>query len=363
MPSVKLVTHNDLEWIGKALAFYGCCSVDSIEKRCSEKTLRSFAKQLKRSAIPLREIAARRFTASLLRGLPYQSRTMMTNTLKRFRNPRNREFRVNYPKDFEFNILVGGLCEEAGFEWNGCRSAVCVTHDVDNETGYDFLPNLLEINRKRNVVATVNFLANADYKIEQPLLGRWVAEGNEVGLHGYDHDIGLAYRSGKLIKESLSSAIGSISIEVKGFRSPALSSSQELYKVLEELGLSYDSSIEVLCPFYRSAGLNFPYPILGRKLWEIPLAIQDDYFFRDFSLSDRDALKVLHRILVEIHELRSVAVLLFHPHIIAEKRFFYEGALDLITSLDDTWITTMGSLFDFVSTNYREHQEKVGEVH
>jgi peptidoglycan/xylan/chitin deacetylase (PgdA/CDA1 family) len=347
-----------IEWITKILSFYGRCKPEYIIEGFSEETLISLARQLCQPSISQREEVVRKYGDFILRSVSYQQRQKISSLMKRFRNRYDR-FYIHYPKDLRPNQLLSELMDESVFTWNGHRSAVCLTYDVDNQSGYRYLPQLMSINRQHDLTGTINFLTHQDYEINPALVSQFLEAGYEIGLHGRNHDIGLAYRSHRTIQRSLTSALERIKTPVLGFRGPALCSSPTLFSILDTLGIRYDSSLQVLSPFYHSVGLNFPFPLFEHNLWEFPVAIQDDYFFRDFQLSDEEALSVIKRIIMEIHDLGGVAILVFHPHIMVDRSFFYEVFLNTLNSLDGLWMTQSSQLLDYVSVLYREHLESL----
>lgn len=340
-----------LDWVIKLLCFYGNTGSADIKSRFSRGILASIGKDLQLFPVPFREQLARKYLGPALGLLSARSRLGITTFLKRIRRAQRR-FQIRYPKDLPHNLLFAGLIKESGFTWNGHKSVICVSHDVDNANGYAFLGRQAALNKRYGIVSTINLLTNGGYSIDTGLINALMADGNEIGLHGYNHDVGFAYRPAKIMHRDLACALKAIGAPVPGFRSPALSASPRLLDELEELGISYDSTFQAQSSLYNSVGINFPYLLYGRKLWELPIAVQDDYFFRDFNLNDEEALRALRRVLTEIHELGAAAVLAFHPHIAEKKIYFYESALGMIRSMNDAWVTTGANLLKFIRSRY-----------
>jgi peptidoglycan/xylan/chitin deacetylase (PgdA/CDA1 family) len=340
-----------LDWVIKLLSFYGNSRPADIESKFSHDNLLSVGADLQLFPVTFGERLARKYLGRVLDRLSPADRSRTSSFFKRVRR-RQRRFQIRYPKDLAHNILFAGLIRGSGFKWSGHKSVVCFSYDVDNAAGYRFLERQADISKRYRIPGTINFLTNGGYSIDHGLINALISEGNEIGLHGYTHDAGFAYRPARVIKKNLSCALRDIGVPVLGFRAPALSGSPQLLDAIEESGLSYDSTFQTLSRLYRSTGLNLPYQLYGRRLWEFPIAVQDDYFFRDFGLSDEEALGVLKRVLSEIHELGAMAVLVFHPHIVEQRVSFYEALLDFARSMDNSWLTTTGNLFKFIQDKY-----------
>jgi len=105
-------------------------------------------------------------------------------------------------------------------------------------------------------------------------------DGFEVGCHGYVHDNKLVSLGKEDMKDSLSKAVEILKeLGVKGFRSPSLLRSRQLFEALKDFFL-YDSSVpdtEVFLQIAPRSGCCtvFPYLISGNLL-EIPITLPLD---------------------------------------------------------------------------------------
>lgn len=319
---------------------------EALNKRLPPNKIAFLLEELCLGESPLIERNLRKYLDPVLRTLSAKKRLFFTGILKGLRNPR-RKVALNKPSTGAYNQLVYELRKKLNLTpllWNGKKSAICITYDIDNSPAYEYISEIMKINERFGIVATFNFVTHYDYKIEKELIQLLTAGGCEIGLHGYFHDIGLAYRRKNKIKERLSRAINEIPYEVKGFRSPALSVSKALFEVLTEIGIEYDSSLPVTSPFYKSVGASFPYLYPGLDLWEIPLTIQDDTFFRDANLNEIEAWEVLLSVIEDTTSFGGVNVINLHPNIIKKKRRFYENFLNHLKNNNQYWVCTMYDL-------------------
>lgn len=266
--------------------------------------------------------------------LPATSRRRMTTVLKRFRHPK-RTVAVHDVESFLGTQLMHHLTQQLGLpEWNEATWAICVTHDVDDITGWNAVPEIARIDAEAGLRTTFNFLVGADYDLTPSILEELRDYGHEIGLHGWIHDIGLAYRSPKIIQETLSLAKACLP-DVRGFRSPALSVSQNLFRCLDRAGIQYDSTLQVGCTFYKSVEVCIPYRLPGLRLWELPLLIQDDIFLRDAVVGESDIMPLVDNLLDPIKAYGGVAVINLHPHLMVSRLPLYRRLANWLGNLPD----------------------------
>lgn len=278
--------------------------------------------------------------------LPHSIRQLATDLAKSLRSHRHSETVLD-PSSGSLNRLLMTLRRnnpEVPDLWDGKSFALCLTHDVDNSVGYQFVEDLFHFEYTVGCRSTFFFLSGGDYTPGLPLLERLEQAGFEVGLHGLTHDIGLGIRSERRIQHVLREATARLGVPVRGFRAPALSVSEKLLECIEDVGFEYDSSLQVSAPFYRSTKFSMPYPYPGRSLWEVPLSLQDDQFFRDAFLSEEQATVQLGRFLKQIAVVGGAAVVNLHPHLLCDRPKFLTYVMDVAASDDGPLVLTMCSL-------------------
>ncbi len=301
---------------------------------------------------------ARRYSDQILRKFPYEVRLALTSALKRFRNPQ-KKLLLSRPADWELLQLYCRHMSKARtspFRWKGKKAAICLSHDVDNRGGYDFVSEMVSRQKQVGLKGTFNFVTSYDYAISPELIHEIESNGFEAGLHCLTHDIGLAYRGKKKIYETLSKALKRFPGKPRGYRSAALSISPDLLEVVSQLGLVYDSTIQLSNPVYHCAEWPFPFFVENAGLWEIPLTLQDDIFLRDASISIEQSIKEVRLVLEAIIEVGGVFVMILHPHLMATHQAFYQALLNLFCEYkEDALFATTGEVFDIASEAYANY--------
>lgn len=138
---------------------------------------------------------------------------------------------------------------------------------------------LLDLLDDTNTRATVFILGWVAKKY--PALIREVAtRGHEIGCHSFRHRMvnqlwpGTFLEDTRVAKEIIEDATG---VTVEGYRAPSFSitpGTEWAFKILEQLGFSYDSSVHpVSHPTYANIHApRFPYYLEGTSILEIPIA-------------------------------------------------------------------------------------------
>jgi peptidoglycan/xylan/chitin deacetylase (PgdA/CDA1 family) len=177
------------------------------------------------------------------------------------------------------------------------------------------------------------------YRPDKKWLENLRDEGFEIGLHGRFHDPGIAYRSRAKITDELKRALDALPEGVTGYRSPALSVSDTLYGVLEELGFTHDSSLLVLNRYGAGCPLLWPFKI--GSITELPLTMQDDLLFRDMCLDVETALRITLERMDETLRAGGWFVLNTHPGVLDGRLNYYESLLSAVSERGIKPITAM----------------------
>lgn len=298
---------------------------------------------------PRRQVIMRLIGGSVLRVLPTHWRYILTGILKWARNPTKR-LSVTYPLEYaEAKTVVEAIGKSPIYPWWDKAAAVCVTHDVDNDIGAAFVAEMVDIDNSHGFISTFNFLTHDNYRLEPETIKNLIAKGFEVGLHGYTHDQGFAFRGRKTIRYRLDQSVKKLGINQNlGFRAPALSSSDKLFEILGENGITYDSSFQLTASHYSSVRLPYPVFLKKYRLWEIPMTLQDDLYLRDASTGDEEMLLSIQKVLNEIIALRGVFVINLHPHLMCKRIELYRRILKAIYRPDETAIVTTGQIVRYL---------------
>ena len=129
--------------------------------------------------------------------------------------------------------LRDSLCFDGGKNKDGLPSAM------------DGARAFLSLCEEEGVKATLFVLASR-LKEDLPFLKEAVSLGYEIGIHGYEHVLPTSYPLEEFLalagkaKKMAEEALG---VEVKGYRAPGWSLSEEEHSSLPSLGFSYSSSL------------------------------------------------------------------------------------------------------------------------
>ncbi len=168
-------------------------------------------------------------------------------------------------------------------DWDGWKDgkqfALILTHDIENQKGYDKHRKLMEIEKEMGFVSLFNFVPER-YRIDDRDLQDLKQEGFEVGVHGLHHD-GKLLQSEKIFMQRARRINEYIrKWGACGFRAPSMHHDLELFKHLD---IKYDLSTFDTDPFEpQSDGMNtiFPFYILKDRdkicYWELPYTLPQD---------------------------------------------------------------------------------------
>jgi peptidoglycan/xylan/chitin deacetylase (PgdA/CDA1 family) len=191
-------------------------------------------------------------------------------------------------------------------EWSW---ALVLTHDVEAQTGYDKLPELLRVEVEAGYRSSWNFVPQDRYVVDDQIVETLREQGFEVGVHGFNHD-GRDLASLATLKRRLP-AIREYAErwQATGFRSPGTLRSAEMMPLL---GFDYDSSYTDTAPYEPQAGGCCTWlPYMIENLVELPITLTQDHTLFDL-LGHRD-----ERLWIEkarfLRRRGGMALVLTHP--------------------------------------------------
>ncbi|MBF0207631.1 MAG: polysaccharide deacetylase family protein [Oligoflexia bacterium] len=233
--------------------------------------------------------------------------------------------------DFSFNSQKMTLSNSSTLK----TGTFSISHDVDYASCYRYTKKLVALDRRYGINSSYFLLTNGSYTLDKQTVFYILDGGNEVALHGKNHNIALGHKSEKYISTFLDTSrklLETIAGPVLGFRAPALSVSPLLLNILEKHRFSYDSSLcnskhySSFTPFYR------PYIISNKLdekngaagLIEIPLTIQDSMILNDLGLKNNDIAKIFDHLIKLAKDYYLNLVINFHPSIVEKNIDVYE---------------------------------------
>ncbi|MDD5066392.1 MAG: polysaccharide deacetylase family protein [bacterium] len=288
----------------------------------------------------------RRLLGIPLEKIPVSLRTFLTDLLKKARNPK-KELPVPSEISFKYGDFLIKECHAGILYPENKKYYIGVTHDVDNRIGYRYVPEMINVLKKNRIKSTINFLTHSSYKLEKSLVEDIRKEGFEVGLHGDIHDMGLAFRGRRAIRRRLERSLDYLGFQPFGFRSPSLSLSYDLLGALDDLHFTYDSTFQTGSSLYRSTEYPYIYKLDQYNLFEAPLFIQDDYFFRESRLSEKESLKIFTDLIGQMKKYSGAAIINLHPHIVRFRKYFFSGVLEFVSGEKDAFSGPLYTLIRF----------------
>jgi peptidoglycan/xylan/chitin deacetylase (PgdA/CDA1 family) len=191
---------------------------------------------------------------------------------------------------------------------DGCRYAVCLTHDIESSQGLRRVDKIAAIEEEfglRSCWFVVPYL----YKVDQGLLDELTARGHEVGVHGYNHDGRLF--TARSIFDARVKSINSAGQRwgAAGFRAPMVHRNLEWMQALE---FDYDASCFDIDPFQAMpGGVGGVWPFMVGNLVELPYTLPQDHTL--MLTLGQAAFEVWIRKLEWIKKLAGMALLITHP--------------------------------------------------
>jgi len=250
--------------------------------------------------------------------------------------------KVTYSKNFIFDDFVNILQKESDL-WESfiaelypyaADCAIVLTHDVETQKGFNFIPKVIELEHKYNFKSSWN-LVPFKYNIIDDILDEIRKNGNEIGVHGYNHD-GKLYFSKKIFDKRVSHINDAIAkYNAVGFRSPMVHRNLEW---LQQLNIQYDASCFDYDPYQPfPGGTGSIWPFVAGKFVELPYTLpQDHTLFYILKVKDISIWKNKIDWLVKNH---GMILTLTHPDYLREKDNikYYEELLAYLSEIKNGW--------------------------
>ena len=193
----------------------------------------------------------------------------------------------SWPVDFSADLLLERLLAIAiraqhgrrvPFVWfwpEGASAAIMMTHDVETETGRDFISTLMDVDEHYGIKASYQLVPEDRYTVPLSLRQQIRARGCELAVHGLNHNGNLFAHHETFLKHC-----GRINhylreFDAHGFRSPCMYRNADW---LEALDIHFDMSIPTVAHLEPQRGgccTVFPY-FIGDVV-ELPLTTTQDY--------------------------------------------------------------------------------------
>ncbi len=230
-----------------------------------------------------------------------------------------------------------GMTAETGYDAlykNGSDCAIVLTHDVEGEEGFKFIPDVIELEEKYGFKSSWNIVPYK-YSIDEGIIDEIKNNGHELGIHGYNHD-GKLFSSEKNFKQRMPFINRALKeYGAVGFRSPMV---HRNLAWLQWLDIEYDASCFDYDPFQPvPGGTGSIWPFLAGTFTELPYTLPQDHTL--FYLLNRKDITIWKNKADWIAGHRGVILTVTHPDYLLEKRHFamYEDLLEFLKKYDRAW--------------------------
>lgn len=259
------------------------------------------------------------------------------------------DFKDSFIDDELLNYLKNNSLIEDKIYPENYSSSVVLTHDVETEEGFNFIPKVIELENKYGLKSSWNIVPYK-YKIDEGIINLIQSEGHEIGIHGYNHD-GKLYYSEKIFNERvpfINSAIKKYN--AVGFRSPQV---HRNLLWLQKLDILYDASCFDYDPFQPfPGGTGSIWPFIAGKFVELPYTLPQDHTL--FYVLKESDINIWKNKADWLHKNNGMILALTHPdYLIPEKHLkLYEKLLNYLREISTSWFCLPGELAGWWKNKY-----------
>lgn len=256
--------------------------------------------------------------------------------------------------------------------WPGdARCVALITVDFDgtgNEVGQGFDPvgirsaggysgrrgvrRMLEIFARQGIPVTF-FVPGFDAENNPDLVREIVAQGHEIGAHGYLHERWEVPEDeeGPLLRKAHDILVDITGVAPRGWRSPGGMKSAQTLRVLRDLGYIYDSS---------DKDYDLPYPAIvagepSREMIELPnntSSLDDTYLYVEGAATPAEVLELWKAEFDAIYHEGGYYMLTYHPRAgfgsgIPARAAIVERLIEYIRGYSDVVFTRLGDLAEW----------------
>ncbi len=216
----------------------------------------------------------------------------------------------------------------------GKAAALVLTHDVEEQRGHDHIPDILRVEQKYGFTGSWNLVPHK-YKIRPDLVQSIRDSGNEIGLHGYNHDGRLYFSKRIFDQRALHINEALAAYHAVGFRSPQ---AHRNLAWLQQLNIAYDASCFDYDPFQpMPGGTGSLWPFQAGKFIELPYTLPQDHVLF-YTLKLKGAQHWIHKAEWIIQQ-GGMILLPVHPDYLIEKDHlkYYEELLSWLAERKDLY--------------------------
>lgn len=214
------------------------------------------------------------------------------------------------------------------------KSAIVLTHDVETQAGFDYIPKVIDLEKKYGFRGSWNIVP-AKYRLHNDILKYITETGNEIGIHGYHHDGRLYYSPAVFSHRAKLINLEIKKFGAKGFRSPLV---HRNLKWLQQLDIEYDASCFDYDPYQPfPGGSGSIWPFIAGKFVELPYTVPQDHVL--FYTLKKKNIDIWIEKTKWLTDNNGMILTLTHPDYLKEKNHLdlYETYLNYLSGFQDTW--------------------------
>jgi peptidoglycan/xylan/chitin deacetylase (PgdA/CDA1 family) len=237
----------------------------------------------------------------------------------------------------------------------GEKYAIVLTHDVETENGFQFIPKIMELEKKYDYRSSWNIVPYK-YKIDDNIIKLIRSNDDEIGIHGYNHDGKLYYSFSEFKRRAYHINNALEKYEAVGFRSPMVHRKLDWIQLLN---IKYDSSFFDYDPYQPfPGGIGIIWPFIAGKIVELPYTMPQDHTL--FCVLKEKTIKIWEKKSNWLVKNNGVILVLTHPDYLINKHNFkmYEDLLKHLRGFSLGWFCLPKELADWCEQKTLKITEK-----
>ena len=220
-------------------------------------------------------------------------------------------------------LLLAGMkakgVDEMPFVWfwpEGAQGCVVLTHDIEDEAGYSFCRELIDIDEAHGFRASFQLVPEGTYQVSEALLREIHDRGFEVNIQDLNHDGYLFVDRDEFLRRARKINSYGRAYDAKGFRAAVMFRNLAWY---DALNCSYDMSVPNVAHLdpQRGGGCTVM-PYFVGDILEIPLTTIQDYML--FHMLGDYSLNLWRTQAQAILEKNGLMSFLAHPDYVCEPK-------------------------------------------
>ena len=227
----------------------------------------------------------------------------------------------------------------------GSLSCTTITHDVESATGWDFCPQLMDMDDSFGIKSAFQVIPEERYPVPQERLDLIRERGFELNVHDLNHDGNLLTDHDEFLRRAKGINRHVKRFGAQGFRAAVLYRNIDWYDALDD---SYDLSVPNVAHLDpQRGGCCTVFPFFNGQMLELPVTMAQDYSL--FHILKDYSIELWKQQIALIREKHGLMQMIVHPDYIigAAERRVYADLLSYLSELrakGETWIALPGEV-------------------